>query len=457
MNLIDHLAAIDPSRCALVTQSARITFGQLCSEARVMSAELRGSRVVLNTEDLIASVCVLAAADGWAEAVVLTSPWHEQEALAPLIALARPHAVIANSAEALAAVDVRPPLYLDLRSAVAMLAGSAASRAATGQGLRTEWILTTSGTTGRPKMVRHNFSSLTRTTRCDTERGAVQVWGLVYDFTRFAGLQVVLQSLLSGARLVAPPLQVALDVKLSLLAAEGCTHLSATPTMWRKILMTPGAEALPLRQVTLGGEIADDAVLDSLARAFPQARISHIFASTEAGVGFSVSDGCAGFPVTFLTDPPSGIALRVSDGRLWVRNEEVGAAYLGDQGVLAHDGWVDTNDRVEVVGQRVYFRGRESGLINVGGDKVHPEEVERSILSHPDVALARVYAKQNPIMGALVAADIVARPGAPAAAELCPAILQHLRSRLKKHMIPVTMRFVENLDTNAAGKLRRVE
>jgi acyl-CoA synthetase (AMP-forming)/AMP-acid ligase II len=455
MNLIDHLTAIDPGRWALVTQSARITFGQLCAEARMMAAGLRGSRIVLNTDDLIASVSVLAAADGWAEAVVLTSPWHEQEAVAPLVALARPDAVIADRAEALAAFDTRQALHLDPRSVAATLAGSAADRAATERGLPTEWILTTSGTTGRPKMVRHNFSSLTRTTRCDTDRGAVQVWGLVYDFTRFAGLQVVLQSLLSGARLVAPPVEMALDVKLSLLAAEGCTHLSATPTMWRKILMTPGAEALRLRQVTLGGEIVDAAVLDSLGRTYPDARISHIFASTEAGVGFSVSDRSPGFPVTFLTDPPSGIALRVSDGRLWVRNEEVDPAYLGDQGAIAHDGWIDTGDRVEVVGERVHFRGRESGLINVGGEKVHPEEVERTILSHPDVAFARVYAKQNPIVGSLVAADIVPRPGAPAAVELRSDILQFLKGRLKKHMIPVTMRFMDGFETNAAGKLQR--
>ncbi|MEQ9248611.1 MAG: long-chain fatty acid--CoA ligase, partial [Nitratireductor sp.] len=74
---------------------------------------------------------------------------------------------------------------------------------------------------------------------------------------------------------------------------------------------------------------------------------------------------------------------------------------------------------------------------------------------HPDVLLARVYAKANPIMGALVAADVVPGPGAPSQAELRASILAHLKDYLERHMIPASLRFVENFDTNTAGKLRR--
>ena len=81
---------------------------------------------------------------------------------------------------------------------------------------------------------------------------------------------------------------------------EGVNAMSATPTLWRKILMSDASRSLALRSITLGGEIADQQVLSTLASTYPSARIRHIYASTEAGTGFSVTDGKAGFPVSFL-------------------------------------------------------------------------------------------------------------------------------------------------------------
>lgn len=205
--------------------------------------------------------------------------------------------------------------------------------------------------------------------------------------------------------------------------------------------------------MTLGGEIADDAVLRALARAFPQARLSHIFASTEAGVGFSVTDGRAGFPEAYLSDPPQGIGLALRDDRLFIRNEKVGPSYLGG-GAIAQDGWVDTGDLVTRRDGRVLFLGRGSGVINVGGDKVVPEEVETVLLAHPDVHMARVYAKSNPIMGALVAADIQPEAGADAAS-LRAALKDWCAERLERHKVPAFLRIVDGFSTNAAGKIER--
>ena len=81
--------------------------------------------------------------------------------------------------------------------------------------------------------------------------------------------------------------------------------------------------------------------------------------------------------------------------------------YFGsDISFASKEGWVDTGDSVEIKEDRVLFRGREDGVINVGGDKVYPEEIENVLLKHPIVAAAKVYAKSSPITGSLVAADV---------------------------------------------------
>lgn len=449
MSFLDRIRAVDPQRMALISDTARLRYGDLADMAGALAAGLPdGLRLGLNTPDAVTAVVCLLALDSKGGAVLLSSPGLEAATLADAAGQARLDVMLSPRPDLPASLPSCTSLK-DLPGAVARMGSGSAPPE------QTDWLMMTSGTTGTPKLVQHSFASLTRSTRTDQAKGAGQVWGLLYDYTRFAGLQVVLQSLLSGATLLAPATDLPLEDRLHQLAAAGVSHLSATPTLWRKILMLPASSALRLKQITLGGEIADDAVLASLARACPEARISHIFASTEAGVGFSVTDRRMGFPASFLTDPPMGIGLRIVDDHLHVRNEMVGAAYLGGQGAVAEAGWVNTGDIVEIQGDRVLFRGRGSGVINVGGDKVHPEEVERAVLSHPAVRLVRIYAKANPIVGALVAADIVLHPEAGDPAALREALKTYLAARLERHMVPAFIRFVADFEMNSAGKLKR--
>jgi acyl-CoA synthetase (AMP-forming)/AMP-acid ligase II len=142
----------------------------------------------------------------------------------------------------------------------------------------TLWTLATSGTTNTPKLVAHRLDSLTRTTKVSQGASSSWRWGLLFEPARFAGLQVMLQGLLGGGGLIALDPETDLNEQVRSLAEAGCTALSATPTMWRKLLMTSDIGRLELQQVTLGGEIADDAVLRALAPRFRQARITNIYA-----------------------------------------------------------------------------------------------------------------------------------------------------------------------------------
>ena len=167
-------------------------------------------------------------------------------------------------------------------------------------GIRTEWILLTSGTTGVPKMVVHSLGGLAAAIAPRTVSDAM-VWGTFYDIRRYGGLQIFLRAVLGGASLILSSAGEPVADHLARLARHGVTHLSGTPSHWRRALMSPDIGKISPRYVRLSGEIADQAILDNLRTAFPQASIGHAYASTEAGVGFAVNDGLAGFPGGLLS------------------------------------------------------------------------------------------------------------------------------------------------------------
>jgi acyl-coenzyme A synthetase/AMP-(fatty) acid ligase len=210
--------------------------------------------------------------------------------------------------------------------------------------------------------------------------------------------------------------------------------------------------------VRLSGEVADQAVLDNLRAVYPKARIAHAFASTEAGVAFDVNDGLAGFPAAFVDVPAGEIELKVVDHTLRIRSGRNAARYLGAApGVLvSEDGYVDTGDMVELVDGRYYFRGRVGGVINVGGLKVYPEEVESVLNADPRVRMSLVRARRNPITGAVVVADVVLAPTTSEAPDAVKSdLLDACRRSLAAHKVPATLRFVPALEFTPAGKLVR--
>lgn len=309
--------------------------------------------------------------------------------------------------------------------------------------------LESSGTTGAPKRLRHDFDRLRGRLRGVAEEGAR--WLLTYDPGAFAGLQVMLTAAAAGALLVAMPRSASVGGGIPGLAeAARChavTHVSGTPSFWRAFLMALGDAELPLRAVTLGGEAADQPLLDRLAERFPGARLRHIYASTEAGALFAVADGRAGFPASWLDDAPDGLALRIVDGVLEVRSPRA-APGIGDA-----EGWLSTGDLVDRQGDRVLFAGRLDGLVNVGGVKVSPEAVERRLLAVGGVADAAVSAVPSPITGHLLTATIVPAPGVDG--EALRAALRAATADLPPAARPRALTFADHIPLSAAGKKSR--
>ncbi len=322
--------------------------------------------------------------------------------------------------------------------------------------METEWVLFTSGTTGRPKMVRHTLASLTGPLQDGLVVPSGAVWSTFYDVRRYGGLQILLRALLGGGSMVLSSAQESVADFLARAGTEGVTHISGTPSHWRRALMSPAADAMAPAYVRLSGEVADQAILDRLALAYPASNVAHAYASTEAGVAFDVRDGLAGFPASVLESTEGGTEMHVVDGTLRIRSGRVSAGYLGDDsGALdAPGGFVDTGDMVQRRGDRYYFVGRREGVINVGGEKVYPEEVEAILNRHAAVRMSRVWARSSPVTGAIVAADLVLESGHDLAS-IREDLLEACRDALPAHKVPATLRQVASLPITVSGKLVR--
>jgi len=317
----------------------------------------------------------------------------------------------------------------------------------------------TSGTTGRPKAIHHSWKRLADSVRRDARYTGTR-WLIGYPLTLYAGTQVLLHAMLNWATLVIP---VSLDPGevCRTLKDKGVTHASGTPTFWRQLVFFGSRDVLQgskLEQITLGGEAATQELLDQLRLGFPQARIVHIYASTELGRLFSVTDGKEGFPAQFLKESPEeGVDLKVVDGELMVRGRTQMISCDGQRPPAEQPSvWTATGDLVEVCADRVLFKGRRNDVVNVGGRKVSPLKVESALRGLPGVVDVRVYAKKSSVTGHLVAADVVLAPGfseETLGAELRRAATQALES----YEIPRLVRVVPKLEISQALKVVRSE
>ena len=419
-------------------------------------SELTGRSVLVKTRNQISAALALIELDSVARRLVICPPDIRPEYLRSLAKDAAIDAVVFDQ-ETSDDDDLGIPLRVKSRPAVAATTDLPANCFAT------EWVLLTSGTTGVPKMVVHSLAGLTGAIKSGKPQPSAVIWGTFYDMRRYGGLQVFFRAIVGGASFIISGFEETLADYMIRLRDRGATHVLGTPTHWRRALMSPTAPAIPLRYVRLSGEIADQAILDNLRSVYPSADIVHAYASTEAGVGFEVGDGLEGFPLSILNNSAGDVEMKIQDGSLRIRSTRSASRYIGGRGValVDKDGFVDTADMVEVRNGRYYFLGRMGGIINVGGLKVHPEEVEAIINRHPDVRISHVRARNNPITGSIVVADVVLkdvadRSGKGAGVEkLKREILEMCSGSLAQHKVPVVIKFVPALNYSAAGKLAR--
>lgn len=332
---------------------------------------------------------------------------------------------------------------------------------------RGELGIMTSGSTGAPKLVWHGLDSLTRGVRIG-EQHADDVWGLAYHPAHFAGLQVLFQALANQNTLVRlfglEPAAVQRAIE-----QHQVTHLSATPTFLNLLCTQDSCSHPAVKRITTGGERLPAPLIHRIARMFPNAKLTNVYASTETG-SLLAGDG------EYFTVPQAlQTKVRIIDGELAV-HQSLLAKSLRTQGTGRIDGeFFLTGDQVEQLelvndtvpvqdtsasgipagesSLRFRFLGRRQDEINVGGLKVNPLEVEELLLAMDEVAGARVYGRANSVTGYLVACDLMLQPSQSLSTL---QIRERLSPVLASYKLPRIVNIVDSLPTTYSGKQARL-
>jgi len=304
-----------------------------------------------------------------------------------------------------------------------------------------DWKVTlfTSGTKGIPKKVTHNFNSITRFVKI-SERNTNSIWGFAYNPTHMAGIQVFFQALLNGNAIVRlfglTPNEIHGEIK-----ENDVTHISATPTFYRLLLPCENTFQ-SIARITSGGEKFNEKTIRQLTEIFPNAKITNVYASTEAGTLFASDNDI------FSIKPEFEHLIRVENDELLIHNSLMGSSDINIKK------WYNTGDLIEIITEKPLkfrFISRKSDMINVGGYKVNPLEVEEIIFSLSGIKNVRVYSKSNSVLGNIICCEVVCDNNQINES----SIRTFLQSKIQEFKIPRIIRFVEELSTTRTGKIKR--
>lgn len=306
-----------------------------------------------------------------------------------------------------------------------------------------EITIFTSGTTGQPKKVVHSIDTLTRSVRLgDKYKG--QVWAFAYNPTHMAGLQVFFQAF-ENQNMLVNVFNLQRSEVYQKIAQYQITHISATPTFYR--LLLPFEEAYPsVLRATFGGEKSDNHLYDNIKKIFPEAKINNVYASTEAGSLFAAKGDCFQIPKKIRHK------FTIVEDELLIHR-----SLLGKSDSFKFDGdYYHSGDLIEWVNKEealFKFKSRKNELINVGGYKVNPGEVEDAINAINGVCQSLVYGKANSILGNVLIAEVQLEEGV----EMTDLdIRKTLKDQLQDFKIPRKIKFVETFSLTRTGKLKRL-
>ena len=305
------------------------------------------------------------------------------------------------------------------------------------------WKITlfTSGTTGLPKKISHDFDSISRFVKHDIKRKE-NIWGFAYNPTHMAGLQVFFQAFINQNTIVRL-FGVSRINCFKLINDFQITNISATPTFYR-LLLPPDFTCPSLQNVTFGGEKFDTKTLQKLNHIFPNSRIRNVYASTEAGALFASKND-----VFFIT-PETSHLIKIKNNELYLHGSLIGES----DNLKLVDDWYQTGDVVDVDSDNpnaFRFVSRKNDGINTGGYKVNPIEVEDVIRLCNGVINVSVFGKKNSLLGNLVVCQVIRSDTSLTEKKL----RLFLQEKLQEFKIPRIITFVDSLKTTRSGKLSR--
>jgi acyl-CoA synthetase (AMP-forming)/AMP-acid ligase II len=263
-------------------------------------------------------------------------------------------------------------------------------------------ILFSSGSSGTPKAILHDFARIADKFR--VQRAATRaIPFLMID--HFGGVNTVL-AITSSLGTVVTVADRSVSSVCEAIARERVELLPATPSFLTLMLasgLTRKLDLSSLKRITYGTEVMPQSTLDRLQAAFPGVELQQTYGLSEVGVLRSQSrpDGSL-----WVRVGGEGFETEVRDGILWIRSQYAMLGYLNAPSNFDADGWFNTQDQVETDGEWVRILGRVSDIINVGGQKVYPAEVEDVILSLDNIRDVAVIAEPHPMLGQIVVAKV---------------------------------------------------
>jgi len=314
-------------------------------------------------------------------------------------------------------------------------------------------VLFSSGSTGKSKAALHDFAVLLEKFRVQ-RRGMVTLTFLMID--HIGGINTLFYVLSNSGTVVVSPSRDP-NIVCETIARHRVELLPTSPTFLNLLLLSEAwqrHDLSSLRLITYGTEMMPKRTLERIAQVFPQCTLQQTYGLSELGILRSKSESSDSL---FVKVGGEGYETQVRNGILWIKARTAMLGYLNAPSPFDSDGWFNTGDMVEQQGEYLRFLGRESEIINVGGQKVYPAEVEEVLLTIPNVRDVTVVGEPNPITGNIVVARCnLIEPEEPGPfkkrmRELC-------RARMEPFKIPARIEIVENDQFSGRfKKMRRQE
>ncbi len=313
-------------------------------------------------------------------------------------------------------------------------------------------ILFSSGSTGKPKAMIHNFDNLVEHYKDKKEKSINMILFLMFD--HIGGLNTLLNILSMGATMIIPENRNADDV-CKLLQDYKIMVLPSSPTFLNLILMSKANEKYDLsslRMITYGTETMPESLLNRLKVAFPRVKFLQTFGTSETGIANTSSKSSNS---TFMKIDDPELEYKIVDNELWLKSKTQVMGYLNSSmDSFTDDGWFKTGDLVETT-EDGYIKiiGRNKEVINVGGEKVLPNEVESIILEIDEIEDCMVYGETNIITGQTVICDVVLKKKLPQN-EIKKIVRKFCKDRLDSYKIPTKVNVVDK--TNFSDRFKKI-
>jgi len=303
-------------------------------------------------------------------------------------------------------------------------------------------VLFSSGSTGRSKGAVHDMVPLLEKFKV-ARRRLRAISFLLYD--HIGGVNTMLYNLSNGGCLVTVR-DRSPDHVLRMVERYAVELLPTSPTFINLMILSEAYrrhDISSLRTVTYGTEPMPESTLKRFHQLFPAIILQQTYGLSELGILRSKSKSSDSLWVKVGGE---GFETRIVNGILQIKAQSAMLGYLNADSPFTEDGWFNTGDEVEADGEYIRILGRRSEIINVGGEKVYPAEVESVIQEFENVGEVTVYGEKNPITGQIVCAKITPREAVEddQRKEYIARLKRFCRERLQSYKVPVKVAIVEN-------------